>query len=187
MAKRECKEKRKDGKPCTAAPLKGRDVCLAHADADTRESAGFVADNGKGGRPRVPTATEVMRELVEEHVAVILGPHFRVLGYDVEIAEQKDGSRKVGLVPLKDGGAKLFGESREGVVKMSSFEDLGAQLAAAEKILDRVFGRPKQATELTGPGGGPIEADIIGVPTESQFQQGVAEILAAAGAVGDDD
>jgi len=29
-------------------------------------------------------------------------------------------------------------------------------MAAADKLLDRIYGRPKQATEITGAGGGPL-------------------------------
>lgn len=186
MGERRCKGKTKAGKACSSHPLKESDFCLSHSDAKTRESVGFVADNGKAGRPRVPTATEVMRQVVEEHVTVILAPHFAVLGYELLIEQDEKGETKIGLKPLEEGGAKLFGESRDGVVKMSTHEDLGAQLAAAEKILDRALGRPKQATELTGAGGGPVEVDMIGVPTEADFHEGVAKILQEAGAVGDD-
>jgi hypothetical protein len=44
---------------------------------------------------------------------------------------------------------------------MTDYDDLGAQMAAAEKLRDRVFGRPKQTTEVTGPGGGKIEVDVL--------------------------
>lgn len=190
MSKRSCKKQTKKGKPCGAPPLKpgtviegvsvSGDYCRQH-DKDLPDSARIGGAQPGSGRPRVPTATEVMRNLVEENVAAILSPHFRILGYEVVI----DPKKGIGLKALEAGGAKLYGESREGIINASQYEDLGAQLAAAEKILDRVFGRPKQATEISGPGGGPIEADIIGVPTEREFQTGVAKILAEAGAAGD--
>jgi hypothetical protein len=123
-----------------------------------------------------------MRRVVEENVTVILAPHFRVLGFDLKV----EGG-EITLEPTKAGGAKLYGESKDGIVKASTFDDLGAMVAAAEKLLDRALGRPKQATELTGPNGGPIEADVVGIPTEQQFHHGVAKILAAAGAAGDGD
>jgi hypothetical protein len=151
MAKARCKEKTKAGKRCKSPPLKGKDYCLSHAPADTRDSVGFVAANGKGGRPKLPTPTEIARDLIEKNIEIVLRPHFRVLGYDVEAT--KDG---LALVPLEGGGAKLYGESREGVVTASEYEDLGAHMAAADKLLDRIYGRPKQATEITGADGGPV-------------------------------
>lgn len=151
MAKRKCKGTTKAGKACKAAPLSDKDFCLAHADAKTRESAGFVAVNGKAGRKPLPTPTEVARKLIEDNIAIILRPHFRALGFDVEV-----GEAGIGLVPLDGGGAKLYGESREGIVQASPYEDLGAQIAAADKLLDRIYGRARQATEITGANGGPV-------------------------------
>jgi hypothetical protein len=192
MAKRSCHGEKKDGSPCGAPPLKPGTViegttvtgkwCILH-DEDLPDSARIGGAQPGSGRPRVPTATEVMRKLVEENVCAVLSPHFKILGFDVVIDEEKG----IGLVAREGGGAKLYGESREGVINASDYEDLGAQLAAAEKILDRVFGKAKQSTELTGANGKPIEVDAIGVPTTQEFHEGVASILAAAGAAGDGD
>ena len=52
-------------------------------------------------------------------------------------------------------------------------------IAAAEKLLDRVYGRPKQATEISGPAGGPIETREL-VPSDADFHTQVAEVLAEA-------
>lgn len=67
VTKRTCHGTTRKGTSCKAAPLKDGDHCLAHADAKTRESVGFVAANGKGGRPRKPRVVDLMREWVEEH------------------------------------------------------------------------------------------------------------------------
>jgi hypothetical protein len=141
MAKRRCTQKTKAGKRCRAWPLHGSDVCMAHSDEKTRESVGFIAANGKAGRPRLPTPTEVARRLIEDNIAAVLRPHFRTLGYEVEIANQE-----LRLAESAAGGAKVYGESREGEIKVSSYDDLGAMIAAAEKLLDRVYGRPTQHT-----------------------------------------
>lgn len=140
------------GEPCGAYARKGKATCISHADKVEQESAGFGGSQEGAGRPRLPSPTEVARKLIEDNIAAILAPHFRVLGYGVET-----GPDGLALVPLEGGGAKLYGESRGGVVKGSQFDDLGAQMAAADKLLDRVYGRPKQATEISGPEGGPIE------------------------------
>ncbi len=39
---------------------------------------------------------------------------------------------------------------------MSEYDDLGAQVAVVKELLDRVYGKPKQAVALTGDGGGPM-------------------------------
>jgi hypothetical protein len=152
MSKPACKGLTKKGEPCKANPLKGTDRCLAHSDAKTRESVGFVADNGKAGRPRLPRPTETARRLIESNQAAVLRPHFRVLGYD--ILETPDG---LALERIDGGGAKLHGVSqKDGRIIVSEHDDLGAHVTASEKLQDRVYGRPKQATELTGPEGGPV-------------------------------
>ena len=179
MAKRQCKGTTKKGRPCKSPPLKGTDFCLSHSGADTRRKVQFVGGQPGSGRPRLPTPSEVARKLIEENIVVILRPHFHALGYDVEVTGQG-----IGLVKLDGGGAKLYGESRDGVVRASDFEDLGAQIAAADKLWDRIYGRPKQSTEVTGPDGGPIEHDHVGIPTSQDFQSGVAAVLATAGANG---
>lgn len=132
-----CTGTTKKGLPCTAWPLKGRDVCMGHADRETQASAGFGGSEvGKlGGRPALPKPTDLARQLMERHAAAMLRPHFKALGLYLE----DDGSTRAidGAVVVHNGEA-------------TSIEDLGAQIAAAERLWDRVYGKPKQATELSG-------------------------------------
>jgi len=159
------------GEPCGAYPRAGKTTCMGHADKAEQESAGFGGSQPGAGRPPLPSPSQVARELIEENVAIILRPHFRALGYDVETGDQG-----VVLIPLEGGGAKLYGESREGIVKASDHEDLGAQMAAADKLLDRIYGRPKQATELSGPGGGGIPVTGAAIPDESDWHEAVLRL-----------
>jgi hypothetical protein len=109
-------------------------------------------DFGQGprpGRPRVPRSTDLQRELVERHAVAVVRPYFRALGLDID----EDGN-----VTHLDRGAIVVGRDKEGGVHASTVEDLGAQIAAAEALLNRVHGKPRQALEHTGAGGGPIEA-----------------------------
>lgn len=142
MAKKRCSAKTKRGTSCRAWALEGKDTCLAHADAKTRESVGFVADNGKAGRPKLPTPTDIARKLIEENVAVVLEPHFRTLGYTIDV---EDG--ELHLYENEEGPAKICGESKDGVIVMSNYDNLSAMIAAAEKLLDRIYGRPKSVSE----------------------------------------
>lgn len=154
-----CKGKTRKGAKCKAPALKGKKHCSAHAP-DLPDSARFgspvqAREAGQlGGRPPLPKPTDVARQLVEENVHRVLRPHFKALGLDI----QEDGT----VVSL-DHGAILTGESKEGVVVASEIEDLGAQIAAAERLLDRIYGKPKQQTEVSGVDGGPITfADLAG-------------------------
>jgi hypothetical protein len=94
---------------------------------------------------------------VEENVAVVLRPHFRTLGHDVEVTD--DGLR---LVPIEGGGAKLYGTSKDGDVIVSEHDDLGAMIVSSEKLQDRIYGKSRQALEHAGPDGGPIELGSMG-------------------------
>lgn len=100
---------------------------------------------------------EIERRLMEEYAIAWMRPYWRILGFEVAI---DDETGNLYLTELEEGGAKIYGESKEGDINMTEHDDLGAQMAAAEKLRDRVFGRPKQTTEISGPGGGKIEVDV---------------------------
>lgn len=157
MAKRTCKGKTKARKPCGANPLKPGTViegvtvtgkwCRQH-DEDLPTSAKLDRTRTReqmGGRPRKPTPSEIQRQLMERYELAVQRPYWRTLGYDVVIGENGDPE----LIDMPDGGAKLFGESKDGEIQVSSVDDLGAMIAAAEKLQDRVYGRPRQRNEVT--------------------------------------
>lgn len=172
-----CGKPTKKGPPCKNSPVKGKKRCIGHLPKKEKEALGFGGPQPGSGHPGKPKPTEIMRHLVEQHVQVVLAPHFRTLGYDVV---RDDESGELTIVERKGGGAKLHGESKAGIVKVSNHDDLGAHIAAAEKLLDRVYGRPKQATELTGAEGGPVEL----VPVSREKARTVGGILAGVGAGG---
>jgi len=148
---RQCIGTTKAGQLCKSPPLKGAATCLAHADEETRGSVGFGGPQDGGGRPRLPRATELQRQLVEAHAREVVRPYFRALGLDVE----EDGT-----VRRLDRGAIVVGRDKNGGVHSSTVEDLNAQVAAvAEALLNRVYGRPRQALEHSGPEAGAIELD----------------------------
>lgn len=178
--RRRCAGTTKKGQPCKAMPLKGRDTCLAHSDPDTRASVGFVPEAGKlGGRPRIPRPTEVLREIVESDVLAFIEPELRILG--LEVAYDEDDRPR--LRRREGGGAKLYASSKDGDTVVSSYEDLAAMAAAANRIFDRVYGRPRQAVEHSGPEGGPIRTeqgvDLARLPLDDRRQ--LLELLEKAG------
>jgi hypothetical protein len=154
MAKRACKGKTKAGKACRAAPLRDGDYCSAH-DPISPDSTRFgspeqaAAAARFAGRPRTPRPTDLMREIVEDEVVAVLAPFFRAIGIDIEVV---DG--ELVKQPCTRPSRYVWAGPDDPAVHM---EDLGAQIAAAEKLLDRVYGKPRQALEHTGAGGGPIE------------------------------
>jgi hypothetical protein len=154
--KRRCKGKTKAGKRCKAAPLKGKDHCSAHdplAPAETRfgspEQAAVAGALG-GAAGRVPRVREEMQRQIEQHLHRLVRPYLLALGVQVD---------DEGNFISYDIGAIVVGKDKEGGVYPSEVLDLGAQIAAAEALTNRVEGRPVNTTELTGVGGGPIELE----------------------------
>ena len=175
--KRTCKGITKKGTPCKGNPLKDSDYCLAHADEQKRASVGFggARAGAMGGRPKKPSPTEIERRLIEENVIAWQRPYWRTLGYDMVMGA--DGPE---LLEREDGGAKLFGESKDGYINVSDHEDLGAMIAAAEKLRDRVFGRPKQFSEVTVVTEDQLVAEI------ERMERELADNDRDSGAAGDD-
>lgn len=143
---------KRTGKRCQKAAIKKTTRCNAHPIAAVSDRFGSPAQAREAaklaGRPRKPRPPDLLRQLVEANPDVLMVSHFRTLGYDVVVTD--DGTP--GLVAREGGGAKLYGTSKDGWVNVSPHEDLGAQNQAARDLFDRVYGRPKQATEITGAG-----------------------------------
>lgn len=104
---RRCHAITKAGEPCPTPPLHGSDYCIAHSDAKTRESLGFVAANGKAGRPRIPRASELMRERVENESEQIVAVY-----WDAMNATLKDGEpdHQIRLQALRDLLDRVYGK-----------------------------------------------------------------------------
>ena len=171
-----CTATTRAGKPCKSPPIKGTDRCLSHSPAKARESVGFVARNGKAGRKPLPRPTDVARELIEQHVLTVLAPHFRTLGYDITL--QGDGLH---LVERERGGAKVHA-TYEGSVYVSEHDDLGAMIAAAEKLLDRIYGKPRQDVNLGGEL--PIHMEVMGasIVSDPHARKAAGELRRRVGA-----
>jgi hypothetical protein len=155
MAKRPCDGTNRRGAPCGAAAVGAERgdprYCLSHQPAEVRESLGFGGPQPGAGRPRNQRPINLARELVVEHAHEFLRPYLRTLGLDFDAAGQ--------VVKATGGGAVLVGRDKEGGVFPSDVEDLGAKIAASERLFDRVFGKPRQALEHTGDDGGPIRTE----------------------------
>jgi hypothetical protein len=127
MPRRSCKELNAQGKPCGGAPLAGLDVCIAHADEQTKAKLGFGgAENGaKGGKPRKLRTVDLMREWVEDHPEA-----FGVI---------KDA--------LKAEKAVVVGTGPTAALEM--VPDWPTRIVAFRELMDRSYGRPVQASEVT--------------------------------------
>ncbi len=133
-ARRRCKGENAQGEDCGAAPLKGSDFCLAHSDQETRASTGFGGPQEGSGRPRNPRAVDILRERLEQQADAVLNVLWDGLEADTHTVVGSGESAELEILP-----------------------DHRVRLLAAKEILDRAYGRPKQATEVSGVGGDAIK------------------------------
>ena len=176
--KPKCRGTNKQGNPCKAAPW-ANGYCIAHQDLETRKAAGHKSGTRDGAK-RDPLRVPVLaKQIVEANATAILYPYMKALG--LKLMRVKSTGEIV-VVPTPETRAKLFGISKDGVVKMSSFEDLGAMISVAEKLMDRVYGRPRQALEISGDAdGGPVQVQVA---SDNNRALEVSQILAMHGAIG---
>jgi hypothetical protein len=163
MTRRRCTGQTKKGQPCKAAPLKDRDVCLAHADEELRLSAGFGGVQQGSGRPRVPRVTDVYADELHRRV----GEHVEeLIGRLVSIAMDAERTVVVGTGPN---------------ARTEIAPDQVLQLAALRELNDRILGRPRQSLEHSGPDGGPIH--VQSPPDAQERARRALALLAQAGAL----
>lgn len=155
-AKPRCKATTKAGGDCKAAPLTDSEFCLAHSDAETRRSMGFVGENG--GRPRKPRLSELYAEVAEE---------------------MRDEIREVLKRGLKAQRAVVVGNGPSAHVE--EVEDIPTQLKTAAEIADRTDGKPRQSVEMSGPEGEPISASIIFDPETADKARDVLRRASTSG------
>lgn len=153
MTRRRCKATTKRNTPCMAAPLKDQDVCLAHADEEVRISTDF-GYGPRPGRPPNPKPVEVLREKIENDIEKWLAPYEEALRAERGVVVGNGPEAHVELVP-----------------------DIPTRMKAADAVLDRIYGKAKQATEITGAGGGPVETAPAAIPEEASWHR---EALRAA-------
>jgi hypothetical protein len=154
-----CQAKTKAGKACKGTPIGATDFefCVAHAPAEVRESLGFVADNGKGGRPKNPRAVDVLRERIENRIDEVIDPLFEALKAEAGVALNiKGGGMFVEMIP-----------------------DHPTRIKAVRELLDRGYGRPRQLTEITGADGGPIRHEEL-TPQDGELHLEAARVIAEA-------
>lgn len=151
--------------------------CWGHQSKEVKDSKGFGGSQEGSGRPKLKDPFDVAREAVRQHAELLIRPHFKALGFDIAIVQHKDGA-ELEITPIEGGGAKVYGESRDGEIVPSKIEDLAAQITAAEKIIDRLWGRPKQAVEHSG--GMEVKHTDLAPIQRPEHTDKVQQVLAAA-------
>lgn len=170
-----CKATTKKGKSCRAPVLSAEtkidghavsgEHCRAHdpvlpAELRLGSPAQAAVAGAKGGAAgKHPRFTEMLREAVAAEVEDFFAPYREALQATQAVVVGNGPSATVELVP-----------------------DFRTRLMAMDKLLDRLEGKPRQAMELTGDGGGPIETREL-VPGDADFQTEVARVLEEAEAI----
>jgi hypothetical protein len=153
---RRCTGTTRSGDRCRAAPLKGRDHCSAHdplSPAETRFGSVRQASRA-GAAGRRPRVVDVIRERIEEDIEPVIAALVDALTADRGVVVGQGENATVESVPDHD-----------------------ARIKAARELLDRAYGRARQALEHTGEAGRPIEvarsADLRKLTNEEldQFEQ----------------
>lgn len=150
--KRKCHGKNQQGKPCGAPPFKPGTIvkgikvsgkwCSRH-DEDLPENARIGGAQPGAGRPRKPRVVDVMREKLEENIDLMIDPYLQ------------QALQAVNRIP------KVIDPKTGEITEWEEIPDYKARIAAVEKLLDRGYGKPGQALELTGRDGNPIEVDAL--------------------------
>lgn len=134
-------------------------TCVMHAPEAIKKELGVHYTSARNqGRKKKKTALDLVRERIEEEAERYLQP--------LEDA----------MVALK---AVVVGNGSSAHLEYT--EDLALRVDTAFKILDRVYGRPKQITELSGINGDAME---IKVPNDEERKLALAQVLASTGALG---
>ena len=138
-------------------------TCIPHMTTEQRQKLGirWAGDPGanipKRGANKKFTAADILRERFEAEADRYLKP-------------LEDALEAMRAVVVGNGAH----------ARIEDVEDFNVRLRAVEMMLDRIYGRPRQTTELSGPGGDAVQVEV---PKDEERAQQVAQILANVGAV----
>lgn len=171
------------GKPCRQSVLLPQNwdgteeitglYCLHHEPNITRDDAESFRIFGSSKKPvyRRVTPGEIAHQLIQTAPQHFLRPYLRALGLalDPETNEIKRVST----------GLKIHGFSRGGQVIQSAYPDYAGQVQITEKLLDRVYGKARQAVDLASTN----TTVSVNVVMDLERVSKVAEVLSQAGAL----
>lgn len=176
-----CSGENSKGDPCSRPCMEGAKHCYQHLTYEEQIKLKVVKKHKPkkevGALNTTPNAVATMRNVVETAIDKIVGRYFAALGLKF-VGFDEDGDAVVQDLGM-DQGLVLHSASKDGVVKISKFPDLAAQVAVMEKLLDRVYGKPKQTQVLEG-GVKPVQVE----PTRTADRAiEVASLLQKFGAI----
>lgn len=178
------------GKACRGRPFaEGEDVqgvevsgrwCRAH-DPDIPDTARIAGRQPGAGRPpRVGSPLALLRDAIETDPLLVLRPYLRAAGLDIEVHREPGGKIRLQLIEGSE-AVKIWASSKDGDIFVSTYDDLEGMMKAVERLLDRVYGKPKQGMEIA------VDAKQAApkpVPKTPERAAAVASILDSTGALG---
>lgn len=184
-----CKGRNFYNEPCKSMVVRKGKVLKAEGIEDCVATGGFclrhdpkVSDEymysirKHGGRKRTAAPDEYLREVITQAVGLIVRPYFDGLGVRMNKATGE-------ITRVPGGGVKIHGESKDGDINMTKYEDSMSQAKLSEMLLDRAFGRPRTQAEVSfTPTGQSAQ-----VPPTAERAREVALVLAEAEAIPNDD
>lgn len=144
--------------------------CLWHEPTITRDQRESFKAFGSSKRAvyRKVTPGEIAHELIQKSPQYFLRPYLRALGLNLT----EDGElEEIGT------GLKLHGFSRGGQVMRSRYPDLVGQVNIAEKLMDRIYGKARQAVDLASTS----TSVSVSVTMDIDRVEKVAQVLAQTG------
>lgn len=123
---------------------------------------------------------ELMRQVIESNPVAFMQPYLDALGIRIVFVPDPNDPQilhPTAVVDPQSNGSTLFGVSKDGHVIVSRHKDIEAQQRAAERLFDRVYGKPKQ-TNILHTGANNDDPSIV--PFDDKRQAEVAAILQAA-------
>lgn len=179
-----CEAITKRGYPCRAKgvthdPDTGKLLCRIHAATEEERKVLMAQARAIRGQHKLKPH-ELMRQVIESNPIAFMQPYLDALGIRVVMVPDPNDPGLLHPTAVMDpsaNGATLYGVSKEGEVVISRHKDIEAQQRAAERLFDRVYGKPKQTNIIAGAA---TQDDPQLVPFDAGRQAEITAILEAA-------
>jgi hypothetical protein len=176
---KKCKSLTTTGMICKNLATTDDGLCYMHSKTEAERQ--LLVKQARAVRKQAKLKPhELMRVVIESNPIAFMQPYLDALGIRVVfLPDVNDPTvlHPTAVVDPASNGATLFGISKDGEVIVSKHKDIEKQQIAAERLFDRVYGKPKQTNIIAGAAS---QEDPQLVPFDAARQAEVAAILEAA-------
>jgi hypothetical protein len=179
QARKKCSALTKNGMKCKSFAYTDDGLCHMHSKSE--EERQLLLKQARAVRDQAKLKPhELMRVVIESNPIAFMQPYLDALGIRVVFLPDVNDPQilhPTAVVDPNSNGTTLFGVSKDGEVVVSKHKDIEKQQIAAERLFDRVYGKPKQTNIIAGAAS---QEDPQLVPFDAERQAEVAAILEAA-------